>query len=122
MPADRPPAMVLAELGRAMREMVERGQAYAMARRTLATAKGEYERAMSRELVKLRDSYRQSGERLPSEEMRRAICHQQIGDEYPLLLAAEAECDAMERLLRVDQTHCSGLQSELRFLQQTELM
>ena len=41
---------------------------------------------------------------------------------YPLLLAAEAECDAMERLLRVDQTHCSGLQSELRFLQATELM
>jgi hypothetical protein len=114
--------MVLTELGRAMREMVERGQAYAAARRTLATAKAEYERAMSRELVKLRDSYRQSGERLPSEEMRRAICHQEITDEYPLLLAAEAECDAMERLLRVDQTRCSGLQSELRFLQQTELM
>lgn len=122
MPADRPPALVLTELGRAMREMVERGQSYAAARRTLATAKGEYEQAMSKELVRLRDEYRTSGERLPSEEMRRAICHQRIGDEYPLLLAAEAECDAMERLLRVDQTHCSGLQSELRFLQATELM
>lgn len=119
---DRPPASVVKELYTAEREMVERGQQYARARRTLAMCKGEYEKAMSRQLVGLRDEYRTSGDRLPSEEMRRAICHQKIGDEYPMLLAAEAETDALDRLLRVDQAVVSGLQSELRFLQATELM
>ena len=119
---DRPPASVVKELYTAEREMVERGQAYARARRTLARCKGEYELAMSKQLVGLRDEYRTSGDRLPSEEMRRAICHQKIGDEYPMLLAAEAETDALDRLLRVDQAVVSGLQSELRFLQVTEPM
>lgn len=119
---DRPPSLVLAELGRAMADMSERGKEYAVARRSLARAKADYEKAMSAELVKLRDEYRTSGERLPSEEMRKAICHQRISQEYPILLAAEAESDAVERLLRVDQALVSGLQSELRYLQATELL
>lgn len=122
MQADRPPAIVLAELGRAMRVMTERAEEYAQARRAVATFKGEYDQAMSTELVKLRDEYRSSGERLPSEEMRRAICHQRVGDQYRLMLAAEAEHEALARLVRSDSDLVSGLQSELRFLQTTELL
>lgn len=118
----RAPAVVLEELGAAMRQMTERADAYAIARRSLAKCKADYEKAMSSQLVALRDEYRESGERLPSEEMRRAICHRRIGDEYPILLAAEAEADAVERLTRIDQAYVSALQSELRYLQTTELL
>lgn len=118
----RPPAVVLDELNVAMGEMVNRGKAYAAARRTLAIARADYDRAMTKELTTLRHEYREAGERLPSEEMRRAICHSRIGDEYEVLLAAEAENETMERLLRADQSRISGIQTELKYLQTTELL
>ena len=51
-----------------MREMTERANGYASARRLLATSKGEYEKAMSKELVHLRDEYRKAGEPVDSRE------------------------------------------------------
>ena len=111
---ERTPASLLRELGEEMRELSEAAEAFGQARRTLARCETIYERRMTEKLIELQSEYRESGERLPGEEMRKAICHSRLtDDERANLLIAEAEVAA---LIRVKTTVISGIQSELSFM------
>ena len=117
MTADRTPAMLLQELGTEMRELTEAGESFSRARRVLARCQYTYEQGMSVQLITLRDEYQSAGERLPGEEMRKAICHSKMSDdERSNLLMSEAEVDALEKIIRVRTCVVSALQSELSFL------
>jgi hypothetical protein len=117
MNPDRVPAVLLAELAKEVTELSEASEGFGRARRTLARCQYVYEQAMAEKLIALRDETRESGERLPGEEMRRAICHSQMSDdERSNLLMSEAEVDALEKFIRVKTAVVSALQSELSFL------
>ena len=114
---ERTPASLLRELGEEMRELSEAAEAFGQARRTLARCETIYERRMTEKLIELQSEYRESGERLPGEEMRKAICHSRLtDDERATLLIAEAEVAALDKFIRVKTTVISGIQSELSFM------
>lgn len=114
---DRTPASLLRELSEEMRELSEAAEAFGQARRTLARCQTVYERRMTEKLIELQAEYRESGERLPGEEMRRAICHSRLtDDERTQLLISEAEVEALDKFIRVKTTVVSALQSELSFM------
>ena len=117
MNPERTPARLLDELATEMRELSEAAESFSQARRTLARCQYTYERQMAEQLINLQDEYREAGERLPGEEMRRAICHSRMSDdERSNLLMSEAEVDALEKIIRVKTSVVSALQSELSFL------
>ena len=117
MNGDRTPAMLLSELGTEMRELQDSADSFSKARRILARCQYKYEQKMAERLIEIKDEYANSGERLPGEEMRRAICHSRMSDdERSNLLMSEAEVDALEKMIRVRTAVVSALQSELSFL------
>lgn len=114
---DRTPASLLRELSEEMRELSDAAEAFGRARRSLARCETIYERRMTEKLIELQAEYRESGERLPGEEMRKAICHSRLtDDERSNLLIAEAEVAALDKFIRVKTTVISGIQSELSFM------
>jgi NTP pyrophosphatase (non-canonical NTP hydrolase) len=117
MDPERTPATLLRELAEEMRELSEAADSYGRARRKLAQSQVNYERAMTEQLIALQSEYRTAGERLPGEEMRKAICHDRIEDELrDFLLISEAEVEALDKFIRVKTAVVSALQSELSFL------
>lgn len=117
MEPERTPAVLLRELAEEMRELSEAADQYGRARRKLALSQGNYERAMTEQLIALQAEYRNAGERLPGEEMRKAICHDRIDAELrDYLLISEAEVEALDKFIRVKTAMVSALQSELSFL------
>jgi hypothetical protein len=114
---DRTPASLLRELAEEMRELSEAAESFGQARRALARAKTLYEQRMTEKLIELQEEYRESGERLPGEEMRRAICHSRLDeDERANLLIGEAEVEALDKYIRVKTAVVSAIQSELSFM------
>lgn len=117
MNPERTPAVLLRELSGELRELSEAGEKFGPSRRKLALAQAQYERTMAEKLIELQSEYRESGERLPGEEMRKAICHDRMDEELrDQLLICEAEVDALEKFIRVKTVVVSALQSELSFL------
>lgn len=117
MNPERTPAVLLRELAEELRQLSEAGERFGPSRRKLALAQGAYERTMAEKLIELQSEYRESGERLPGEEMRKAICHDRMeADLRDQLLICEAEVDALEKFIRVKTVVVSALQSELSFL------
>lgn len=117
MNPERTPAALLLELSEEMRLLSEAADDFGRARRKLAVAQVQYERAMTEKLIELQAEYRNSGERLPGEEMRKAICHDRLDPELrEQLLIAEAEVEALDKFIRVKTAVVSALQSELSFM------
>lgn len=78
-----------------------------------------YEMAMGKALIALRDEYKQSGERMPAEDLRKAIAHSRIPDKtYATYLTSTAKVDAMTARTRAITAAMNGRQSVLSALKE----
>jgi hypothetical protein len=80
-------------------------------------AEHAYEKALEKELLTIYHEAKRAGERMPAEDVRRAIAHEQIEDEvYALHLHKKAHLAAQEKLFKGLQAALSARQSLLRFI------
>lgn len=87
------------------------------ATRRFENAENTYNRAVEAELVRIFHDHKQSGERIPAEDLRRALAHAAIeGGIYDEYLAAKAELSAREKRYRALAAAVSARQSLLKAL------
>jgi hypothetical protein len=90
------------------------GKQLAKAIKDASEMRVDYVRAFEGELIKIRDEHKESGERLPAEEMRAALAHQRLDRFiYAKHLTAEAHVDALKAYLRALEASTSARQSLL---------
>lgn len=112
--SDRNPGNVLDEIEKSRASLMSVGYTYTDVRRRHALAQLAYEKAMGKEYLKMLDEAKKSGNRVPAEDMRKAIAHSKIDEKlYEQFLLLSAEVEAADRLIRCEQANLSGLQSEL---------
>lgn len=88
-------------------------------RRLLGMTEFKYEEAMAKSTVKFEVNHRERfGEkaRLPAEDVRKAYAHATVAKPWADFLRSKAAVEALEKLIRVRQSHLSSLQSELNYL------
>jgi hypothetical protein len=117
--SDRLPAHVLTDIQVVRGELRALGAQYTAARQALVRAEIAYEKAIAGAIIVLTSEYKKSGERLPAEDVRKALAHNAIDDEvWSTYLSTKAQVDSMEKLFKVHQSVLSGLQSELQMMKQ----
>lgn len=81
------------------------------------TAEADYERAMQTQLIVIYHQAKETGERLPAEDIRRALAHQAINSNtYGNYLEAKAEKEALAVKYRALSAAVSARQSLLKAL------
>lgn len=111
------PSKLLDEVEQARSQLVAMGEGYSISRRDLARKLLAYEKAIGREFLKMVDEAKKSGSRIPAEDIRKAIAHENIDDKiYEQYLVAVADVDIADRLFKIETANLSGLQSELQQL------
>lgn len=119
MTEHRLPHHVLSDIQAVRGALQELGSQYTAARRELVTAEIAYEKAIAGAIIVLTDKYKRDGERLPAEDVRKALAHNAIDDEvWSKYLEAKAKADSMERMFQVHRSVLSGLQSELNIMRE----
>lgn len=114
---DRNVDSLLDELEKSRASLTAMGATYCQVRREKARAQLAYEKAMGKEFLTMLHEANKEGKRPPAEDMRKAIAHNKIGsDVYSKFLLAEADVDATDRLIKVESSNLSGLQTELQQL------
>lgn len=111
--SDRTPYMVLDDMARCMAEMDRDRAEYRDALTRQASAKLAYEREMARQIVGIVNDHRSRGDRLPAEDVRKALALDSVDAQYAALLSSEADVEGLKRSIAVRQSVLSGLQSEL---------
>lgn len=82
-----------------------------------AQAEDAYKRALNVELIKIFNDFKKRGERMPAEDIRTALAHEEIDDQtYTDYIVAVAEVDAMTARARAITSAMSGRQSLLAAL------
>jgi hypothetical protein len=98
-------------------KLIRFGQEYSEARHQLAADELNYQRELGRVYVSLLDPEfraKQGLEKLPAEDMRKAIAHELMGETiWAAFLKSSADVEALDKLIRVEQSNLTGLQSEL---------
>lgn len=80
-------------------------------------AEADYERALQMQLIVIYHRAKESGERMPAEDVRNALAHQAINNEiYAEYLSAKAEKEALQVRYRALQASVSARQSVLKAL------
>jgi hypothetical protein len=100
-------------------ELIRLGVEFNKERKRKATAEYEFEKSKANSLVTYEVNWRQlnpTEKRLPAEDMRKAHSLGMIGKVWPEFLDAEATVDALEKLIRINSSVLSSLQSELNHL------
>jgi hypothetical protein len=111
------PASVMAAVDSGARQLDSAGRALGKAIKNLSEAEAEYERHFEEALIGLVHRYKENGERLPGEDLRRALAHQNLApDTYAKYLSAKAEVRALEAWVRTLQAATSARQSLLSTL------
>lgn len=73
-----------------------------------------YEQAIATELLKIYSESKDAGERLPAEDLRKAMAHSKVkGEVWASYLTAKAKVDAIDKWIKTRQSILSALQSEL---------
>jgi DNA-binding transcriptional regulator YiaG len=90
------------------------GRRLAQAIQKLSGLEMQYEQAVQEQLVTLHHESKESGERLPAEDIRRALAHRKVSREvYGAYLASRAEVDALRAWCRATEASLSAKQSLL---------
>jgi len=111
---DRIPGDVLGDIDRICTELEAAGDRYSEEREKLARHEMLYEQAVAVELLKIYEASKDSGERLPAEDLRKAMAHTKIkGETWASYLTAKARVDALDKWIKTRQSILSALQSEL---------
>lgn len=111
--------------GEILREVDEGGDAidqaaseHAEALTAEAYAEAAYDREFESQVLTIYHEAKRNGERLPAEDVRKAIAHDQMDDElYANHLMTKAQAAATEKTLRAVLARVSAKQSVLRALQ-----
>ena len=112
------PQEVLEGLEQDRAELVRLSSEYDTARRALGKIEYDYEKEMAKALVNFEVNHRErfGDKRLPGEDLRKAYAHGVMSDIWQQYLATRAQVDALERLIKIRQSHLSSLQSELNYM------
>jgi hypothetical protein len=111
------PPTLLAKLDADAAALDVAGKELAHAIGDAAKAAANYERAMQSALLELRDEHAKSGERMPAEDLRRAMAHQRIDRKlYGEHLTAQARVEGGKAYLRALTAAVSARQSVLSAL------
>lgn len=109
------PGRLMSDVDRMSTEAAEMADRLADATRHAANSEQAYEREYERQVISIYHEAKRSGERMPAEDVRRAVAHEQVDDAiYATHLLAKAEVAALEKKARLLSTALSGKQSLLR--------
>jgi hypothetical protein len=114
------PAQIIDEIDDSRRRLQGYGADYSTARHQLAADELNYQRELGKLYISLLDpDFRKTKglEKLPAEDMRKQIAHNMMGENiWAAYLKSEADVEALDKLIRVEQSNLTGLQSELQQL------
>lgn len=114
------PGQIIDAIDKARNNLLRFGQDYSEARHQLAADELNYQKQLGRVYISLLDpEFRkeQGLEKLPAEDMRKAIAHDLMGEAtWAAYLKSVADVEALDKLIRVEQSNLTGLQSELQQL------
>ena len=87
------------------------------AHRQASEAELAYDKAFEIELLRIYDAAKQAGERMPAEDVRRAIAHRSMGEEaYTRHMKAKGELAGQEKLFKGLSGAVNARQSLLRYV------
>lgn len=114
------PDALLQEIESLKGELSELGKSYGEARHTRAAMEQAYEKAIAKVYLTLLDPSEREKmglEKLPAEDMRKAIAHSQMDENtWSAYLMAEADMDSLDKMLRVKLAQLTGCQAQLNQL------
>jgi len=100
-------------------ELIRLGVEFNKERRELGSKEFAFEKAMAGALVTYEVNWRQlnpTEKRLPGEDVRKAHAMGLVGKAWPEYLNSKANVEALDKLIRIRQSHMSSLQSELNYM------
>ena len=118
MSEQRSPAELMEELNTARNKVVQLGEQYSLARTEKGAIEYTYEMARAKVFVDLYEKSLNGEIKMPAEDVRKALAIAFIEDPtvYETYITTTAEVDSLEKLIRVQQSNLSGLQTELQQL------
>lgn len=120
MSATPNPNALLQEIESLKEELSSLGSDYAQARRQKAAMEQAYEKEMAKVYMTLLDPQAREVlglEKLPAEDMRKAIAHSQMDENtWSAYLMAEADMEICDKQIKVKTAILTGIQTELAHL------
>ena len=111
------PAQVMEQIDKGAKALDGGGKELGKAITEAAKTELAYKESLEKALLEVRDGYRESGERMPAEDLRLAEAHQKVnGATYAKYLTSKARVDALRAWLRALEAQVSARQSLLRAL------
>jgi hypothetical protein len=111
------PATLMGEIHASARAIDAGSKQLGQAIRRLAQTQETYEAAQESALILIRDEAVTAGERVPAEDLRRAMAHRRVPSEiYGAYLQNQAEVDGLKAWLRAQEAALSARQSLLSAL------
>ncbi len=113
------PVELINTIARDARRLDEGGRRLANAIQQLADREREYRKSVEDARIRIYHDSKESGERMPAEDIREALAHRQIPSAvYSEFLAAKAEVDALKAWTRTVEHSVSARQSLLAALRE----
>lgn len=111
------PHELMSAIDAAARSLDAGGRRLAQAIQKLSTHEQNYEKARQDALITIYHDAKESGQRMPAEDVRQALAHRQVPNEvYGAFLAAKAEVDALKAWCRVTEASLSARQTLLNVM------
>lgn len=114
------PNGLLLEIESLKEELSSLGSEFALARRNKAAMEQEYEKEVAKIYITLLDPEARTKmglEKLPAEDMRKAIAHSKMDENtWSALLMAEADLECVDKMIKVKTAILTGCQAELNQL------
>lgn len=111
------PHQLMVSIEHSARLLDSAGARLAAVTKKLSTVQAEYEAAFEAALITIYDASVKNGARMPAEDVRKAMAHQQIPSKlYGDFLATKAELDALRAWTRATEAALSARQSLLSTL------
>ena len=108
------PHELMAQIEADARSLDAGGRQLAKAIQQAVQVSRDYERAMQSELITIYDAAKRSGERMPAEDVRRAMAHKAVDHNvYAQFLIKQAEIEALKAWTRTTMAALSAKQSLL---------
>lgn len=114
MPELSTPHELMAAIDADARSLDAGGRRLAQAIQKLSTHEHNYEKHVQDALITIYHDSKESGQRMPAEDVRTALAHRKVPAEvYGAFLATKAEVDALKAWCRVTESSLSAKQSLL---------
>jgi hypothetical protein len=113
------PVALIEQINRDARRLDSGGRRLASAIKELSELETDYRKHVEEARIRIYHDSKESGERMPAEDIRDALAHRQIpSDVYAKFLTARAEVDALKAWTRTVEHAVSARQSLLAALRE----